>query len=259
MTTKIYLVGDAILDNFYWLKDKNQDLRKELSDLGHVVNNYAVDNTKVINITNGIAPKDIYVNSRPYPYPTNKDGNLVPMELISKDTGISSHFMSYYNTNKNDIVVLSMGGNDIYSNISKILLGAEGFVNSILTENFVKDYEHVIYSILNKCSKIILISVYLPYLGVGSAYGLYSPMSKPIIEKWNKFIFSVGKKFKIPILDLSRTLNVGNREHYGTDDTRVSNLTNKCIAKCIDHISKNYTPGIYYSPDFIDVKYDKYS
>ena len=258
MTTKIYLLGDAILDNFYWLSDKKQDLKKELTDIGFEVNNYAVDNTKVNNIINGIVPSEIYTKTRSYPYPVS-DGKLLPLDFLSKDMGITGPFKSFYNNDKSQMVVLSMGGNDIYSNISKILLGPERFVNSILTSDFITDYEKVIYNILSKCNKIILVSIYLPYLGVGSAYGLYSPMSKPIIEKWNKFIYTVGKKFKIPILDLSKTLNVGNRDHYGTDDTRVSNLTNKCMAKCIQYISKNYAPGIYYSPDFINVKYDKYS
>jgi len=257
MATKIYLLGDAIVDNYYWLSDKKQDLRKELIDIGYEVKNYAIDCAKVNNIINGINPSDIYTKSRSYPYSVNQNGLLLPIELLSKDIGTSNTFISVYD-NKNNLVVLSMGGNDIFSNISKIYLGPDGFINSILSNSFISDYEKVIYNILNKCTKIILVSVYLPYLGVGSSYGLYSPISKPVIEKWNKFVYSIGKKFNIPILDLSKTLNVGNREHYGTDDTRVSNLTNKCMAKCIDYITKNYSPGIYYSSDFINVKYDKY-
>ena len=56
MSTVIHLLGDGILDNHLYLENKAQDLKKELSDIGFTVNNYAVDKTKVGDVIGGVPP-----------------------------------------------------------------------------------------------------------------------------------------------------------------------------------------------------------
>lgn len=255
----ICLLGDAILDNYYTLYNKEYDLKRELTDLNFNVHNYAVDDIKVADIINGIIPRELYTKSRSYPYPIDQDGKMYPLKSIASTIGVNKSFTSVYGNmgiksigediKPDSMVVISMGGNDIYSKFRNIFLGPEYFVNAIITEEFVSNYKKVIETVKRLCDKIVLISVYLPYLGNGSSYGIYTPLAKPIMDRWHLFIYSIAREYNIPLLDLNRTLNVGDRSHYGVDDTRVSNVSNKCIAECISYIYSHYDGHhIYYTP-----------
>lgn len=255
--TIIYLIGDAILDNYETLENKTQDLTKELTDLNFIVHNFAVDEIRVKDIINGIFPKDKYIKTRHYMYPIEKDNKMYPLKLLISRSKINKSFTSMYsevgsltsNLKCNDMVVLSMGGNDIAPNMSKILFGTEFFVNSILTNNFMLDYKKIIEITKGACEHIVLVSLYLPYLGLGSSYSLYTPFAVPIINRWTSFIKEMGRQYNIPVLDLSRSLDTGNKKHYSSDD-RLSNFANICFAKCIQYICNNYEGHrVYYAPN----------
>lgn len=254
----IHLLGDAILDNYYRLADQNRDLKKELDDLGFKVNNCAIDDVKVADVINGIVPNKLYTQSRKYSYPIQGDGKMYPLKSVLNNIGVNKSFDSVYsnvstvgrisNSKDDNMVVISMGGSDIYSKIGNILFGGDYFISAVLTDEFVANFRRVIESVSKCCSKVVLVSIYLPYLGVGSSYGMYTPFSNAVLKRWNTFINGIAKEYDIPVLDLSRTLNIGTREHYGTDDTRVSNISNKCIAQCLSHIYSHYAGHrIYYS------------
>lgn len=256
----IHLLGDAILDNYYSLSDRSRDLKKELTDLGFTVNNCAVDDVKVANIINGIVPNEKYTKSRSYPYPIEAGGKMQPLKSVLDSIGVTKAFTSVYSNiqpqaigksvQNDDMVVISMGGGDIYDKIKSILLGGEYFINSVLTPEFIANFRKVIDGVRKSCSKIVLVSIYLPFLGTASSYALYSPFATTVMNKWNAFINSIAKEYNIPVLDLSRTLNIGTREHYGTDDTRVSNVSNKCMAECLAYIHSHYSGHhIYYCPN----------
>lgn len=264
----VHLLGDAILDNYYRLSDPKKDLNKELTDLGFEVNNCAIDDVKVSDVINGVVPKEMYTKSRSYKYPIQKDGKMYPLRSVLTKIGIHNSFQSIYSGIKSEakqpkrleqdnMVVISMGGGDVHSKVKGIMLGGEYFINSVVTSDFVNNFKRVIETVQPSCPKIVLLSIYLPYLGVGSSYGMYAPFAKTVMHKWNKFINGIAKQYNIPVLDLSRTLDVGNRDHYGTDDTRVSNITNKCMAQCLQYIYSHYDGHhIYYAPDckFSDLK-----
>lgn len=254
----IYLVGDAILDNYYWLEDKEKDLCKELNDMGYETHNFAVDDLRIIDMFSGVKPRDIYRKSRPYEYPVEKDGKLHPLKLLKNSIGVNRGFApvqgrinSFVNKPKiNNYVVVSMGGIDISDKLVHILLGIKHFVRAVLTTDFIDNYENVLNAVDSTTDKIVLISMYLPYLGPNSKYGKYSGFAKPVLKEWHDFVFQMAKKHNIPVLDLSRTLDYNDRTCYSNDETRVSNKSNKCIAECISHICKNYKGfGIYYAPN----------
>ena len=240
----IYLIGDGILDNFKYLEDKTSDLRKEIADLGYDVHNYAKEEMKVIDVINGYKLDDKEIKLRNYQYQIdNKDSTLYPLKLIQNNKK---------STSNDNFAVLSIGGNDIGERFFNILMGVDYFINAVITPEFQSNYEKIIESIKTTCKKILLISMYLPYLGEGSSYGKYTSFSVPIMKKWNDFIYSLGKKYKIPVLDLNKTMDNKNRSHYSKmDDTRLSNVSTKCIAKCIKYIYKHYDNEyhIYYSTD----------
>lgn len=252
----IYLLGDAILDNYHTLSNREQDLRKDISDLGFTVHNYAVDDVKVVDVINGITPREIYTKSRSYPYPIQKDGKMYPLKYVTSIIGVNRFFTPVYagidtsEIRPESMIVISIGGNDIHSKVKSVLLGFEYFINSVITPEFIANYRKVIETAKSSCHKIVLVSIYLPYLGLGSSYGVFTPFGKPVMERWHKFIHGLGREYNIPVLDLSRTLNVGERSHYGNDDTRVSNVASKCIADCIAYIYSHYQGyRVYYAPN----------
>lgn len=246
----IYLLGDAILDNFYWLENKDKDLRQELNDLGYDVVNYAIDEAKVTDIIHGLSIPKIS-KTRSYSYSTDKDNKIYPLRLLVSSKG--NTFTSIYekiNVKKSqELVVVSMGGNDIKDNILKIVLGADYLIDSILTKEFITNFEKIIQEVKNVYQKVVLVSIYLPYLDKGSTYGKYANMSKSMIEKWNEFLYKMAKKYDVAVLDLSKTIDPSNRKNYGEDDVYLSNTANKCMADCISYIYKNYNGyKIYYAP-----------
>lgn len=255
----LYLIGDAILDNFYWLDDKEHDLTREMSDLGHQVHNYAIDDIRLNDIINGIVPSNTYTSTRSYNYQVNKNNKLYPLKELSSKINKNKSFKSVYGevgirpigskAEDDNMVIISIGGNDINDHFAKILLGVNYFIEAVITKEFISNYQKVIETSRSSCMKILLISIYLPYIGPGSSYGKYSAFATPIIRNWNIFLHKMARKYNIPILDLNRTFDTNNRSHYGTIDTRPSNISNKCMAACISYIHKNYDGyRTYYAP-----------
>jgi len=189
----------------------------------------------------------------------DKDYKLYPLKLIQNNKKQSSNFNNIYNTdtkNNDDIAVISVGGNDINERFFNIIMGVDYFMGAVITSEFQNNYEKIIETTKLNCDKILLISMYLPYLGEGSSYGKYSNFSVAIMKKWNDFINTIAKKYNIPVLDLNKTLDNKNRSHYSKiDDTRLNNVSSKCIAKCIKYIYKHYDGyNIYYSTNCNGVK-----
>lgn len=247
-TVTIYLLGDAILDNYYWLNNKDQDLTKEISNMGYKVYNYAADGVKVTDLINGFVPKKVYTSTRSYPYPVI-NGKMYPLQILANTTGTNKSFTSTYGimpinsgAQSDAFTVISFGGDDVESRIGNwnMILGTDYFVRTLLTTEFTDNYKKVIDSVLSSCNKIILLSMYVPYMGPNSSYGMYSAHCVPLIKKWHDFLYDIGRKYNLPVLDLDRTLDSQNRSHYGTIDTHPSNASSKCIAKCIDYICRNY-------------------
>lgn len=248
----IYLIGDGILDNFKYLDDKASDLCKEIANLGYDVHNYAKEEMKVIDVINGYKLDDKQLKLRNYQYQIDsKDYKLYPLKLIQNNKS-TVKFSSVYNTDdksNDNIAVISIGGNDVNERFFNIIMGVDYFMGAVITPEFQANYEKIIESVNISCDKILLISMYLPYLGENSSYIKYINYASLIMKKWNDFIYALAKKYNIPVLDLNKTLDNKNRTHYSSiDDTRLSNISSKCIAKCIKYIYKNYGGyHVYYS------------
>lgn len=248
----IYLIGDGILDNFKYLDDKDLDLRKEIANLGYDVYNYAKEEMKLIDIIDGYKLTDKQLKLRDYLYQIdNRDSKLYPLRLIKNNKKVTSTL-----THNDNLAVISIGGNDVNERFFNIVMGVDYFMGAVITQEFQNNYQKIIESIKVDCKKLILVSMYLPYLGEGSSYGKYENLSVAIMKKWNDFIYALGKKNDIPVLDLNKTLNNKTRSHYSNvDDTRLSNVSSKCIAKCIKYIYKHYDGyHVYFSTDCNGVK-----
>ena len=254
----IYLIGDGILDNYRSLTNKELDLKQEISNLGYVVHNYAIDEIKLTEVVNGFIPSKLLITGRNYDYVLDKEGKFSPLLELTKKTNPNKSFTSVYQNfasvepkkQPNNMAVISIGGADVGLRMFNIAFGIEYFINAILTEEFINNYEKLIRTVENTCKKIILVSMYLPYIGPNSSYGKYASYASSIMNKWHDFLYGLAKKHNIPVLDLNRTLDNKNRLHYGIDDTRTSNISSKCIAKCLTYIYDNYNGHyIYYAPN----------
>lgn len=251
----ISLIGDSILDNFYNLENKQQDLRKDLVDLNFKVENYAVEDARLINIRGGVIPNEKYKKSRKYPYITESDDKIYPLKLLAKNSSIFNTFAPVYGSIQlepinNNMVILSIGGHDLDDGTSKIILGANYFFNAVVSPTFITEYDSILTEIKRYTDKILLISMYLPFFGSGSSYGIFSYIAEPILNRWKSFLQEMGKKHNIPILDLSKTVNCYDRSHYGISDIHPSNVTSKCMAECISYIYDNYNGyNLYFAPN----------
>ena len=198
----------------------------------------------------------IHVSNRSYTYPTDADGKMYPIKLIESQSTANKSFASVYGSSndqnsQNKMTVLSIGGNDIKDKVVTMLLGGvDGLMTSVVNQEFVNEYETVIRNLKRTTGKIVLVSIYLPYLGPGSSYAMFAGQAKPVMKRWHSFLHKLAAKHNIPILDLSKTLDPYNRSHYGTDIIYLSNTSSSCVAKCIQYIYDNYDGyHIYYAPD----------
>lgn len=251
----IYLIGDAIVDNFYWLAQPQRDLTAELTDRGYQVHNYAADGMRVCNIFVGCSIEAKYQSARAYPYPVESDGKLRPIHLLSRMSQSNGHFQSNYHNHfanlldrpASGMIVLSLGGMDIHDNSVKICLGRDYFMSTILTPTFINHYDRAIQACLKSCPKVVLVSVYLPYLGTGSRYGNFAGFARSIIEPWSDFIRRKAQQYDVAVLDLSNVFDCMNRSHYAEDETKASNIGCQLMARALDYIYTHYEGGKVYT------------
>jgi len=237
----VVLMGDSVLDDFYWLSDPTMDVRAQLeSELQkknplHHVSNWAVDESTIHCVLYGTRPRDVYVNYRALiglsGYPTDKDGKVYPLRLLGTST--PTH------------VVLSIGGND-----ARVVF-AESFdlenIYSIMINNGIdKSLRTLIKSILKRVPKLILVYVYHPQITmVPMLYWL--PPEKVVTElliRFSPFYFSMAKEFNLPLIDLSRTFNPYDSGDYGTTPIEPSNKSGMYIAKLVEHVLEDFKFGI---------------
>jgi hypothetical protein len=232
--TTITLLGDSVLDNFFWLNDQEKDLTYDLGTLGYRVCNLAVDESRLSNVVGSIVPNEIYRNSRRYPYPCNDEGVMEPLKLLKPC----------------DIVVLSVGGNDFRSNLGNLIFGIDKFLSMIINPDFIKTFDGLLSTLKSRAKKVILVCVYAPYLGAGSQYQLMASFKDSVYDKIRIFLQYLCKRHNIALLDLSRTFNPYDRSHYGTTEIEPSNKSSRCIAECIAYIDHHYEGyHTYYAPN----------
>lgn len=230
---EVCLVGDAILDNFYCLKDQTHDLRAILIEKGYHAHNYAVDETQLKNIQKGQIPRKQYVESRKYPYQLDSSGKVQPLQLLGHHPGST--------------VVMSIGGNDMRASIPSLIFGPDAFMSLVLSNKFKKRFKSVIQEIL-KNHRLILVVMYVPYVNTGP-YAMMKGMADKIYGKWREFIYNLGRKFNCPVLDLSKTFDRNNRDHYGPTEVDPSDYTVTVIADGVDTIIKDWKAGAWYNAD----------
>lgn len=262
MKKRIALIGDSVLDNFHWLKFPQQDVRQQLSNImpNFDVYNYAVDESKTTDVLNGCSPELRYSNSRlfhfrnSYPYPTNDSGKVVPLDLCKKL--------------EPDNIILSVGGNDGRVHLMKLMISAESLINAIMADNFVEKFKTIVRKMIKIQPKSVLVFVYKPhetifkefrnnvgwglnYIPIENMIDLQGRLDK-VYNHLRDIYIEVGKKYRLPIIDLSQTFNYKDRTHYGSTTIEPSNKSGQTIANLIKHVLENHDfdsqSTIYYQP-----------
>lgn len=231
----VALIGDSVLDNFYWLNDHKKDLKFRLNELHLQCENYAVDESQLKDVLTSIYPNPNYVRARTYPYPM-VDGKVTPLTLLEQL--------------QPEVIILSVGGNDLRVKIANLMYGPDFFINSVVTPTFKDDYEKLIIRLKSLCKKLIIVSVYSPCLTEG-IYKIVSPFADPIFNLWFKFLNNLCVKHNIPILDLYRTFDNTNRSHYGTTIIEPSDTATVVMAQILKTMIEEWNGHkVYYAPNF---------
>ena len=171
----IILMGDSVLDNFYWLKDKSLDIKQQIINqylqdgINVQVTNLAVDESETKDVLHGIRPNWVYVSERRdlnlEKYPMDKDDNIVyPLKLLSDL--ITQHNNGNNNNNNDDdkndkitrvlnpSVVLSVGGNDFRmvlaggGDAESFKYGAYSMIEGMIESNFLNNMKQIVSTLL---------------------------------------------------------------------------------------------------------------
>lgn len=253
---RVALVGDSVLDNFYWLEDPTQDVRAQLEGIlpgpRNRVVNLAVDESQIRDVLHGISPRSHYRDARrtifkgKYEYPTASDGKVYPLALI--------------NVTEPTHIVLSVGGNDGRIHLNRLVDGAEALVRSVLGSGFVENYRALLDCLTTRrvltqktLPRVILVFVYKPHSTIFDWYkeqllgecwswlpieGLLG-LRKKLDEAYRQIrviMLEIAAEYRLPVIDLSRTFDPQNAEHYGSSPIEPSNLSGKTIARLIKHV-----------------------
>lgn len=262
----IAFVGDSVLDNFYWLDDPKMDARQQLANMwpNTTVYNFAVDESQIMDVINGIKPLDRYTEARKqhfgdeYPYPVNsKDGTVYPLKLLKQEDP--------------DYTIISAGGNDGRVHLDKLFWSAESLIDAVVADGLEDNFDRMLRKVRNNTTskKMILILVYQPHETIferfrqSVGWGLqYLPIENVIdfagrlntvYDHFRAIFIKKAIKYNVPIIDLSRTFNPKDRSHYGSTPIEPSNMTGQVICNLITHVILHHKfdkrPCMYYAPN----------
>ena len=253
--TQIILMGDSVLDDFYWLENPKNDLTAQLEKLCYPTRNFAVDESKIKDIIAGKEPRQPYVEKRKEldvtPYPTDEDGLVKPLHLLAKE--VKNYAGETY-------VVISVGGNDF---------ALQSHTRASISEEFQKiqeGYAAIIQAIKEKGNKnthTLFVMPYLPCLAddafFNSEFSSGIEGIEDLITLYRHFfqiIATLARENGCSIIDLSRTFNPYDKGDYGiypntgkTTPIEPSNISSQYIADLIHNaIQKQNSDGskIYY-------------
>lgn len=260
----IMLVGDSVLDNFYWLEDNKLDLRRQLELMQSektkgMIYNFAVDESETNDIIPGKTPAHHYQYERKqysmYEYPCAEDGRVYPIKLAKNVTE--------KNPDRDNVVVLSVGGNDGRVSLPLLMKPGSSFddvVSAMEKRNFKKNLVKIIEEFLKVTDKIILVLVYKPYklMIPGKAKEMNA-----LYDYFRTYYQELSKKFCLPLIDLSITFDYNDPTHYGkgtgSSPIEPSNKSSQFIADLISFVLGDFVFGskeskVYYGIENIKVE-----
>jgi len=246
---KVVFLGDSVLDNFFWLRDRSTDLRQVLDQQlreeenlrGYRCVNLAIDQMSSFDLLRRdpfLNPWIHYDRARRRVFENSSESSDKTYEhLVATDGNIYSAKNVQCLKNVR-CAVLSVGGNDVYLNSDVQLSLVKSLVPGFrhLREEVASDFrsrldgifESLDYALPADTVRLPVI-VYHPHhsfsisglegmcsgliartLQRGSLRHLVTPMARQIL--W------LAQERCLPVLDLSRTFDPNDVRHYGTMD-----------------------------------------
>jgi len=251
---KVVLMGDSVLDNFYWLKTPKRPLRVQLQEALKASSSKALKASSCVNLavdqmtTFDLAERDPFWNAwEPYAqarrnvgfddkedleYKADEDGKIRSVKLLEGMQNVAA-------------VVLSVGGNDVYlkkdiqADLAYSLVpGFEGNRQKVAKEFGIR-YREIVESVRAAApgAKLVLVIPYRPHQDfsivtgapdidaegakVEDAFGsvgrsFETRFLPEMVTPMVREILAVGREVGCPVIDLSRTLKIDEESHYGT-------------------------------------------
>ncbi|CAK0856361.1 unnamed protein product, partial [Prorocentrum cordatum] len=247
---KVVLLGDSVFDNFYWLQTPKRHLRVQLQELlrkrgrQEEVVNLAVDQMTTFDFEERSMKKnpwDVYLTARTQvdfddeqdrTYPVAKDGFIRSVASLKRLKNVQW-------------ALISIGGNDVLLNpfvqstLTTSLLPGQGGNREKVANEFSARLRGLVQSVrmAQPDASIALVVPYRPHLEhslvfgapvnadgekvsgdvVGDiARGLERQYLSTLVTPMAREILAVGREFGCPVVDLSKTFDPTEEQHYGT-------------------------------------------
>jgi len=241
----IILMGDSVLDDFYWLEDKKQDVRQQIADLygGQVpVTNLAVDESRSSDVLNGMRPGAVYSRARkqealdPYPVDGKRRGKVFPLQIVQRMLKNGEMETDVDDDAIKPTVVLSVGGNDVRAML-------HDFSQQALMQGMAKleqNTERIVQKLQAMQLNVVIVICYEPFHDFAPMYGLRREQLLQVINLGATQMFSLCAKHALPVIDLSRTFDPFDRTHYGSTSIEPSNKSGQFIADLVQFTLEDF-------------------
>lgn len=251
---KVVLLGDSVLDNFFWLETPSKHLRTRLKEeLGSSLDstvaglrpvNLAVDQMTTFDFeerTPAINPWDMYAEARcRVEFEDDEDRKYI----MDKD-GVIRSLKNLKSVENVQWAVLSIGGNDVYlnrniqSSLALSVLPPFSGNRQEVANAFGERLRRIVKGIQQAAEgvKLVLVIPYHPHRDFSLVYG--APVNdqgekisgdilgdfvrslerlylSELVTPMVSKILEVGRDLDCPVVDLSKTLDINVEEHYGT-------------------------------------------
>lgn len=248
------LLGDSVLDNFYWLETPEKHLRVRLQEAlssssdanlaGLKCVNLAVDQMTTFDFNERLPKKNPWEPFSKARKKVNFEAKEDRSYMVDKD-GVMRSLSNLRRQKGVQWAILSIGGNDVYLNpdvklslLASLLPGLSGKRQEV-AKAFAGRMREVLKGIKEAApeAKIVVVIPYQPHrefsLVVGAPINdegqrIVGDILGDVIRSFEKTVLSdlvtpmvkeilaVAREFGCPIIDLSRTLDPDCEEHYGT-------------------------------------------
>eukprot|EP01084_Bolivina_argentea_P301641 520440_1 len=250
----IILMGDSMLDNFYYQMDKKKQSMTSLLRYKYfnkaMITNLAIDGSESRHVLYGIEPDTMFINSRlqysidPYPIDYDDGKRVYPLGILEEM--ITTKLINF-NLPKCYIkptIILSIGMCDL-----KTLIPIND-ETAIFTQmlSFEKNINNILKELINKFNcNVILLSLWEPFSEFYNLYETPRDAFIMILNIWMTKLFTIASNYNIPIIDLTRTIYTYDRSHYGESIFENSNNINcESIYKLLNNnIASNIDDRIY--------------
>ena len=250
--THVVLLGDETLDNSQWVKARRgtkQDVHAQLlatlssegDDLDNAprVTRLAVDESRVSSVLYGQKPglrfrEDKRIFNMPS-YPLSEDGRVYQIQKLKEiclDMGGVSH------------LVLAVGWNDIRATLAQTY-DPDRIQKSLEAAKLESDFFMLLELALEMVPNCILVFMYQPYFtSLPHMWTLPNPNTlMELIVRTMPMYIKAAKKFKIPLIDLARTLNPYQKSDYGTSPMSVGEKGGEKLVEIIKKVMMDFKFG----------------